>query len=90
MPSDGPPLGVALLGCGVVGGGVARLLLEEAERLADRAGRPIVLRGVAVRDAAKPRPPFIPPSLLAPADKLLADPKVNVVVELIGGYYTKS
>src|SRR5918912_240830 len=31
--------GIALLGCGTVGGGVAKLLLEQPERLAARAGR---------------------------------------------------
>ena len=40
------PLGIALIGCGTVGGGVARLLLENRERLAARAGRPLVLRRV--------------------------------------------
>src|SRR5947209_7184530 len=38
------PLGIALIGCGTVGGGVARLLLEQPERLAARAARPLVLR----------------------------------------------
>ena len=33
------PYGIALIGCGTVGGGVARLLLEHADRLAARAGR---------------------------------------------------
>src|SRR5436309_1842099 len=49
------PLGIALVGCGTVGGGVAKLLLEQRERLATRAGRPLVLRRVVVRDAAKAR-----------------------------------
>ncbi len=78
------PLGVALVGCGTVGGGVAKLLLEHPERLAARAGRPLALRRVVVRDADKPR--LVPRDLVAtdlrPA---LADPAVHVVVELVGG-----
>ena len=39
--SAGPmtnPLNIALIGCGTVGSGVAKLLLEQGQRLADRAG----------------------------------------------------
>jgi homoserine dehydrogenase len=49
------PFGIALVGCGTVGGGVARLLLEHKDRLAARAGRQLVLRRVVVRDPHKPR-----------------------------------
>eukprot|EP01136_Pigoraptor_vietnamica_P009651 Opistho-1_new@46410 len=80
------PLGVGLVGCGTVGGGVAKLLLEQPERLARRAGRPLALRRVVVRDPAKPRPVALPPGLVTtdPRD-VLTDPGVDVVVELIGG-----
>ena len=44
------PLGIALVGCGTVGTGVARLLLGQKDRLAQRAGRPLALRRVVVRD----------------------------------------
>ena len=83
------PLGVALIGCGTVGGGVAAILLDHRDRLAARAGRPIVLRRVVVRDPAKPRPVKLPADLVAtdPA-AALADPSVHVVVELIGGTTT--
>ena len=49
------PVRVALLGCGVVGGAVARLLGEHATDLAARVGAPLELVGVAVRRAG-PRP----------------------------------
>ncbi|MBX9581898.1 MAG: homoserine dehydrogenase [Gemmataceae bacterium] len=84
MPSE--PLGVALVGCGTVGAGVARVLLEHADRLSRRAGRPIVLRRVVVRDPAKPRPVELPPGVLTTDIRdARADPAVDVVVELIGG-----
>ena len=43
------PYNIALIGCGTVGSGVARLLLEQPQRLAARAGRPLVLRRVVVK-----------------------------------------
>jgi len=78
------PLGIALIGCGTVGGGVAQLLLEQSERLAARAGRPLVLRRVVVRDLERPRP--VPRELLTTdLNAVLTDPEVQVAVELAGG-----
>jgi homoserine dehydrogenase len=80
------PLGVALVGCGTVGSGVARLLLEHPERFAARAGRPIVLRRVVVRHPDKPRPVKIPPELITTdLDLVLRDTGVQVAAELVGG-----
>ncbi len=80
------PLGVALVGCGTVGGGVARLLLEQPDRLTARAGRPLLLRRVVVRHPEKPRAVRIPPEILTTdLDIVLADPQVQVVAELVGG-----
>ena len=50
------PLGIALVGCGTVGAGVAKILFDHRDRLARRAGRPLALGRVVVRDPAKPRP----------------------------------
>jgi homoserine dehydrogenase len=80
------PLGIALIGCGTVGGGVARLLLEQPDRLAARAGRPLVLRRVVVRDLAKPRPVDLPRQLVTTdLQAVLRDPDIQVGVELVGG-----
>src|SRR5213080_374500 len=77
-------LGVALIGCGTVGSGVARLLLEEPERLAARAGRPLVLRRVVVRDPSKPRP--LPAGMVTTdLEEVIRDPHVQVAAELVGG-----
>lgn len=80
------PLGIALLGCGTVGGGVARLLLEHGDRLAARAGRQLVLRRVVVRDADKPRAVPIPRELLTTdIHTVLEDRGIGLAVELVGG-----
>jgi homoserine dehydrogenase len=80
------PLGIALIGCGTVGSGVARLLLEQPERLAARAGRPLALRRVVVRDPAKPRAADIPRELFTTDLRaVLQDSGIHVAVELAGG-----
>ena len=50
------PLGIALIGCGTVGGGVAKILLDHRERLTGRAGRPLILRRVIVATSPKDEP----------------------------------
>ncbi|MBA4191150.1 MAG: homoserine dehydrogenase [Planctomycetaceae bacterium] len=82
-------LGIALIGCGTVGGGVAEILLRHGDRLASRAGRPLALRRIVVRDPSKVRDPIIPKELIS-TDHAAAihDPSVHVVVELIGGTTT--
>src|SRR5262245_43514179 len=80
------PLGVALIGCGTVGGGVAKLLLEHPERFAARAGRPLVLRRIVVQDPKKPRTGARPAGLLArDVEEVIRDPQIQVVCELVGG-----
>ena len=81
-----PPLNVGLLGLGVVGGGVAAALLDQAAILAGKAGRPLILKKALVRDTAKPRDAAIPAALLtANPEEILADPAIGLVVEVIGG-----
>ena len=78
-------LGIALLGCGTVGRGVTQLLLNQADRLAARAGRSLVLRKILLRNPAKYT--SYPPRELVTSDyaSILADPSIEVVAELIGG-----
>jgi homoserine dehydrogenase len=80
------PYPIALIGCGTVGSGVARLLLEQSERLAARAGRPLVLRRVVVRNPAKARAVDLPPGLLTTdLRQVLEDPEIQAAVEVVGG-----
>ena len=83
---DRDPLRVALLGCGVVGSEVARLLSTHAGDLASRVGRPLELAGIAVRRSGRARDLPVDPSLFTTdAEALVRRPDVDVVVEVIGG-----
>lgn len=78
--------GVALLGCGTVGTGVAELLQQQQERLTQRAGKQLVLRHVVVKDPSKQRSSDLPSQIITTDLQLvLRDPQVDVVVELVGG-----
>ncbi|HTP15421.1 MAG TPA: homoserine dehydrogenase [Streptosporangiaceae bacterium] len=80
------PLKVALLGCGVVGSEVYRLLSEQAAALSPRVGAPLEVAGVAVRDIGRKRSVTVDPALLTTdAMGLARRPDVDIVVELIGG-----
>jgi homoserine dehydrogenase len=62
------------------------LLLEQPERLSARAGRPLALRRVVVRDPNKVRPVKLPRDLLTTdLNQVLRDPNIQVVAELVGG-----
>jgi homoserine dehydrogenase len=83
---DRDPLRVALLGCGVVGSEVARLLVTHAGDLASRVGRPLELAGIAVRRPGRSRDLPVDPALFTTdAEALVRRPDVDVVVEVIGG-----
>jgi homoserine dehydrogenase len=81
-----PPLRVGVAGLGTVGAGVARLLSENAEIIAARAGRAIAITAVSARDRTRDRGISLAGlRWYDHAHELAADPEVDVVVELIGG-----
>jgi len=81
-------IGIGLLGMGVVGSGVARVLINKADNLAEQAGFPLILKKVLVRDAKKQRSIELTPNLLVThLDEILSDPEIDIVIELIGGEY---
>ena len=85
MGRDGK-IGVGLLGLGVIGGQVARVLLQQADRMVQQVGRPVVLCRVAEIDQAKAKASAVPTELLTTnAKELLDSPDVDIVLELIGG-----
>jgi homoserine dehydrogenase len=82
----GKPVGIALLGCGTVGGGVLTLLARERERLAARVGAPLEVRRVLVRDPKKVRVEACDVRwVTTDVDAVMSDPEVELVVEVMGG-----
>lgn len=80
------PFSIGVAGLGTVGGGVLTLLARNADVVAARAGRPIVVGAVSARDRTKDRG-------IATAGfrwyddpvAMVSDPDIDAIVELIGG-----
>ena len=80
------PLKVALLGAGVVGSQVARLLAEQADDLTARIGAPLELVGVGVRRLGHEREPWIDPAPVTDdLRSLVTGSDADIVVEVMGG-----
>lgn len=79
-------IGIGLMGLGVVGSGVAKALVERAEAIATQVGCPVELRKILVREPAKGRAVNVEPSLLTTDPQaLIADPEIDIIIEVIGG-----
>ena len=78
-------LKVALLGCGTVGGEVARLMVAHQGDLAARIGAPLEIAGIAVRRPERSRPGLDPALFTADAESLAVRADVDLVIEVIGG-----
>ncbi|HEY8668653.1 MAG TPA: homoserine dehydrogenase [Tepidisphaeraceae bacterium] len=80
-------INIALLGCGVVGAGVAHILCEQRELIRQRTGLSFNIRHIVVRDLQKNRGPRLRLQQPLSVDPVAAinDPEVQIVVELIGG-----
>lgn len=76
------PFRIGLLGLGHVGGALANRLVSDGARIADAAGRPLILEAIAV---ARPRDRTAPAPLVD-AEQLLARRGLDAIVELIGGF----
>jgi homoserine dehydrogenase len=86
MGSERRSIGIGLLGLGVVGAGVARILQEKAAVYARQIGYPLEIRRVLVRDPKKPRDVAVDPALITTnVREILEDPGVEMVIEVMGG-----
>ncbi len=84
--SETRPSKIAIVGLGTVGSGVARLVLEQGDRLARHAGRRLELARVVVRDRSRARQLKLPPGVLTDDLSLVTDdPDIDVVAILVGG-----
>ncbi|MFZ0243605.1 MAG: homoserine dehydrogenase [Desulfobacterales bacterium] len=77
---------IGLLGCGTVGTGVARILLDGKELIASRVGATLTLKRVADIDTTRDRGLRLAPGVMtADAQAVVDDPDIDIVVEMIGG-----
>lgn len=80
------PLRVGLAGLGTVGGGVARLLAENAALIEARCGRPIIITAASAKAENEMKSlPLTKARWVGDATALANDKEVDVVVELVGG-----
>ena len=77
---------VGVLGCGNVGGALVGLVGEQAKEIEARTGLRLEVTRVAVRNLSRERDVDLPPGVLTrdPHD-VVADPDIDLVVEVIGG-----
>jgi len=80
-------IGVGLLGFGTIGAGVVKLMGQNASLIEEKLGTRLRLRKVADLDITTDRGVPVEPGVLTQnADEVLSDPKISVIIELIGGY----
>jgi homoserine dehydrogenase len=80
-------INVGLLGFGTVGSGMAKILLQSPEVIESRLGATLALKWIADLDLESDRGVAVDNGILTTdAGKVINDPEVDIVVELIGGY----
>ena len=84
MSAADRPVRVGMLGCGVVGSEVARLLLADTAELSTRAGVKIELAKIAVR-TNKVYPGLDPALFTTDPFSIVNDPEIDLIVEVMGG-----
>jgi len=79
-------VGIGVAGAGIVGGSVVRRLVDDRAVVTARTGLDLVVRRVAVRDQARPRPFTLPDGVVTgDVMDLVSDDGVDLVVEVMGG-----
>ncbi len=77
---------VGLIGFGIVGSGVVKILSDNADVISQRLGTTIELVKIADLDITTDRGVEVDPGILTKdADEILTNPEIDIVIELIGG-----
>ena len=80
-------INVGLMGFGIVGSGMTKILLENQDVIEPRLGTSLVLKWIADLDLERDRGVDVDPGILTQdAEMVINDKEVDIVVELIGGY----
>ncbi len=79
-------ISLGLIGFGVIGGGLVKILNENRDILRARVGLPLRLKRIADLDVESDRGVAVDRSILTTdANEILNDPEISIVIELIGG-----
>ena len=76
---------IGLLGFGTVGTGVVRVLTDNSQLIAQRAGTAITIKKILVRDLNKKRALSTAAEMTTDPAAVIGDPEIDIVVELLGG-----
>ncbi len=84
MSQELKTISIGMLGCGVVGSQVARLLQSDEQELSERSGALLVLKKIGVRSTAA-REGIEPSMITTDLNSIVSDPDINIVIEVMGG-----
>ncbi len=84
MSQELKTISIGMLGCGVVGSQVARLLQSDEQELSERSGALLVLRKIGVRSNAA-REGIDASMITTDLNSIVSDPEINIVIEVMGG-----
>ena len=84
MSAELKTISIGMLGCGVVGSQVARLLQSDEQELSERSGALLVLKKIGVRSSAA-REGINPSMITTDLNSIVNDPEINIVIEVMGG-----
>ncbi len=81
------PVRLGILGCGNVGAALVKIILDDQSLIESQTGEVLEIAAIAVRDLSAERPSWVPRQLLTDdAFSVVADPSIDIVVEVMGGY----
>ena len=84
MNSGVKTITIGMLGCGVVGSQVARLLQDDEQELSERSGALLKLSKVGVRTAGA-REGVNSSLITTDLQSIVTDPSINIIIEVMGG-----
>ncbi len=77
---------VGIIGFGVIGSGVIKTLISRRQFLKEKSSLDIIVAGICDKDIKRKRPVKVSKELLTKSvGKLLYDPQIDIIVELMGG-----
>ena len=85
MNSGVKTITIGMLGCGVVGSQVARLLQDDEQELSERSGALLKLSKVGVRTAGARREGVDSSLITTDLKSIVSDPSINIIIEVMGG-----